>query len=129
MVETNEAILLRPAGTLLQAGSVAILGASPNGRWASVIFQNLKRAEYSGKVFLINPNYRELWGAPCYAHLSDLPQPAEHLLVIIPTRAVVPTLEEAASLGTKSATIYSAGFGEGTDEEGKERAKALKELC
>jgi succinyl-CoA synthetase alpha subunit len=38
-------------------------------------------------------------------------------------------LEEAARLGTKSATIYTAGFGEGDDAKGKERAQAMKELC
>jgi len=129
MAEINEAILLRPAGTLLQARSLAILGASPKGRWASVIFQNLKRSGYRGKVFLINPNYEELWAAPCYPTLSAIPEPAEHLLVIIPTRAVLPALEEAARLGVKSATIYSANFGEGTDAEGKDRAQALKEFC
>jgi len=129
MAEINEAILLRPAGTLLQARSLAILGASPKGRWASVIFQNLKRSGYRGNVFLINPNYEELWDAPCYPTLSAIPEPVEHLLVIIPTRAVLPALEEAARLGVKSATIYSANFGEGTDAEGKDRAQALKEFC
>src|ERR1051325_2559567 len=49
--------------------------------------------------------------------------------MLIPTRAVLGTLEEAARLGTKAATIYSAGFGEGEDPKGKERATAMKELC
>jgi acetyltransferase len=39
------------------------------------------------------------------------------------------TLEEATKLGTKSATIYTAGFGEGDDPKGKERAQAMKALC
>jgi acetate---CoA ligase (ADP-forming) len=38
------------------------------------------------------------------------------------------TLEEATKLGTKSATIYTAGFGEGDDPKGKERAQAMKDL-
>jgi len=49
--------------------------------------------------------------------------------MLIPTRAVLGTIEEAAKLGTKAATIYSAGFGEGDDAKGKERAQAMKELC
>ena len=49
--------------------------------------------------------------------------------MLIPTRAVLGTIEEAAKLGTKAATIYSAGFGEGEDPKGKDRAQAMKELC
>jgi acetyltransferase len=129
MAEATESLNIRPAEPLLRARSVAILGASPKGRWPSTIFQNLKKSGYTGKIYLINPNYPELWDEPCYPKLSALPQPAEHLLMLIPTRAVLPTLEEAATLGTKSATVYSANFGEGDDAEGKERGKALKDFC
>ena len=54
------------------------------------------------------------------------PEVPDELLMLIPTRAVLGVLEEAAKLGTKSATIYTAGFGEGDDAKGKERAQAMK---
>lgn len=119
----------RPAENLLRARSVAIVGASPKGRWPMGIYRNLKKANYSGKIFLINPNYKEINEHPCYPNLSALPETPEHLLMLIPTKAVIGTLEEAAKLGSKAATVYSAGFGEGDDAQGKERARALQELC
>jgi acyl-CoA synthetase (NDP forming) len=118
----------RPVENLLSAKSVAIVGASPKGRWPMGIYRNLKKA-YRGKVFLINPNYQEIEKNPCYPNLAALPEIPEELLILIPTRAVLGTLEEAAKLGTKSATIYTAGFGEGDDPQGKERAQAMKDLC
>ncbi len=118
----------RPVENLLSAKSVAIVGASPKGRWPMGIYRNLKKA-YKGKVFLINPNYQEIEKNPCYPNLAALPEIPEELLILIPTRAVLGTLEEAATLGTKSATIYTAGFGEGDDPQGKERARAMKDLC
>lgn len=102
----------KPVENLLGAKSVAILGASPKGRWPMGIFRNLKKA-YRGKVFLLNPNYQEIDGSPCYPNVAALPEVPEELLVLIPTRAVLGALEDAAKLGTKSATIYTAGFGEG----------------
>jgi len=129
MTGQNASENLRPAESLLRARSVAIVGASPKGRWPTLIFQNLKRSGYQGKVFLINPNYKELWDQRCYPNLGALPEPAELLLLLVPTKAVLPTLEEAARLGSRAATIYSAGFGEGEDPQGKERGKALQELC
>ena len=118
----------KPVENLLSAKSVAIVGASPKGRWPMGIYRNLKKA-YGGKVFLINPNYQEIEKDPCYPNLVALPEAPDELLILIPTRAVLATLEEATRLGVKSATIYTAGFGEGDDPKGKERAQAMKELC
>jgi len=120
---------IRPAQQLLHTKTLAIVGASPKGNWPNLLFQNLKRAEFPGNVYLINPNYEELWDAPCYPNLSALPEPVEHLLMLVPSRAVIPTLEEAAPLGTRAATIYSAGFGEGTDPKSHERGRALADFC
>jgi acetate---CoA ligase (ADP-forming) len=125
---TTSAFSRRPAGNLLSARSVAIVGASPKGRWPMGIYRNLKKA-YGGKIFLVNPNYKEIAEDPCYPNLGALPEVPEHLLMLIPTKAVLSTLEEATKLGTKAATIYSAGFGEGDDPDGKRRGQAMKALC
>jgi acetyltransferase len=119
----------KPVENLLRAKSVAIIGASQKGAWPQGIFRNLKSAKFPGGVYLINPNYTELYGEKCYASLADLPEVPEELLILIPTRAVLGVLDEAAKLGTKAATIYTAGFGEGDDPKGKERAQAMRELC
>ncbi|MGH7872891.1 MAG: acetate--CoA ligase family protein, partial [Candidatus Binatia bacterium] len=119
----------KPVANLLRAKSVAIVGASQKGAWPLGIYKNLKGAKFSGGVYLINPNYTELYGDKCYPNLAALPEVPEELLILIPTRAVLGTLEEAAKLGTKAATIYTAGFGEGDDPKGKERAQAMKDLC
>ena len=119
----------KPVENLLRAKSVAIIGASQKGAWPQGIYRNLKSAQFPGGVYLINPNYKELYGDRCYPALADLPEVPEKLLVLIPTRAVLGVLEEAVKLGTKAATIYTAGFGEGDDPEGKERADAMRELC
>ncbi len=89
---------------MFSAKSVAIVGASPKGRWPMEILRNLKKA-YKGKISLINPNYQEIENYPCYPNLAALPDVPEELLILIPTRAVLGTLEEATKLGTKSATV------------------------
>jgi acetyltransferase len=125
----SETFKRKPVENLLSARSVAIVGASTKGRWPSGIYRNLKAANFPGNIYLINPNYTEIFGDRCYPNLAALPEAPEHLLMLIPTRAVLGTIEEAAKLGTKAATVYSAGFGEGDDPKGKDRARAMKELC
>lgn len=119
----------KPVENLLRAKSVAIIGASQKGAWPQGIFRNLKSARFPGGIYLINPNYTELYGEKCYPSLAALPEVPEELLILIPTRAVLGVLDEAAKLGSKAATIYTAGFGEGDDPKGKERAQAMRELC
>ena len=125
----SETFRRKPVENLLSARSVAIVGASTKGRWPSGIYRNLKAAKFPGNIYLINPNYTEIFDDKCYPNIAALPEVPEHLLMLIPTRAVLSTIEEAAKLGTKAATIYSAGFGEGEDPKGKDRAQAMKELC
>ena len=103
----------KPVENLLAAKSVAIVGASQKGAWPLGIYRNLKGAKFAGGVYLINPNYDELFGDKCYPNLAALPEVPDELLILIPTRAVLGVLEEATKLGTKAATIYTAGFGEG----------------
>lgn len=125
----SETFTRKPVENLLRARSVAIVGATTKGRWPSGIYRNLKAAKFPGSIYLINPNYTEIFDDKCYPNLAALPEVPEHLLMLIPTRAVLGTIEEAAKLGTKAATIYSAGFGEGEDPKGKERAQAMKDVC
>jgi acetate---CoA ligase (ADP-forming) len=129
MTTTSTGFARKPVENLLSARSVAIVGASTKGRWPSGIYRNLKAAKFPGNIYLINPNYTEIFDDKCYPNLAALPEAPEHLLMLIPTRAVLGTIEEAAKLGTKAATIYSAGFGEGDDAKGRERAQAMKKLC
>ncbi|MBM4262185.1 MAG: acetate--CoA ligase family protein [Deltaproteobacteria bacterium] len=123
------AFTAKPVENLLRAKSVAIIGASQRGAWPLGIYRNLKGAQYPGGVYLINPNYQELYGDKCYPNLAACPEVPDELLILIPTRAVQGVLEEAAKLGTRSATIYTAGFGEGDDAKGRERAQQMRELC
>lgn len=123
------AFTAKPVENLLRAKSVAIIGASQRGAWPLGIYRNLKGAKYPGGVYLINPNYQELYGDKCYPNLAACPEVPDELLILIPTRAVQGVLEEAAKLGTRSATIYTAGFGEGDDAKGRERAQQMRQLC
>jgi acyl-CoA synthetase (NDP forming) len=69
---------------ILNAGSVALVGATERSRWGSVIYRNLVQFGYPGRCYLVNPRGGEVWGAKCYPDLAALPEPAEHALVIVP---------------------------------------------
>jgi acyl-CoA synthetase (NDP forming) len=121
--------VFKSAERTLRARSVALVGASERAKWPSDIYAGLRDGGYPGKIYPINPKYRELWGIPCYPDFSALPSPVEHAAVIVPARNVVPVLEDGIAHGVKSATVYAAGVGDGVDPESIERGRRVKKLC
>ena len=76
--------LFRSAVSTLTAQSLAIIGASERARWPSEIFKNLREFGYPGRIVLVNPRQKEVYGQRCFPSLRDLPEPVEHALVIVP---------------------------------------------
>ncbi len=47
--------IIRSPASMLQAASIAIVGASERARWSSQIFTNLRQFGYGGRIHLVNP--------------------------------------------------------------------------
>src|SRR5439155_7976381 len=105
---TATASLFRSAVSTLTAKSLAIIGASERARWPSEIFKNLREFGYPGRIVLVNPRQKEVYGQRCFPSLRDLPEPVEHALVIVPAAAVAGVLTAAEETGVGSATIYAS---------------------
>jgi acetyltransferase len=117
----------RKVEALLNPTSIAILGArgNPSG-WTARIFANFQRFGFDGPVWPVNPNHSEMWGVPCYPDLASLPGVPDHLVVMRAAATVSGILREAAALGTRSATLYAAGFSEIGTEEGRRLEDELR---
>ncbi len=118
----------RSVETVLRPRSIALVGASERARWPTDIYGSLTEHKYAGKIYLINPRQKEVYGQPVYPTLRDLPEPVDHAIVIVPGSAVTGVLEDAAVRGIKSATVYAGGVGDGATEESTRRGEALKEV-
>jgi acyl-CoA synthetase (NDP forming) len=124
----NNEMLFRSPRTVLSAKSLAIVGASERGRWPSQIYQNLKSHGYQGRIYLINPRQKEIYGERAYPSLRDLPEVVDHAIVIVPAAGVAGVLEDAEAAGVTTATIYSGAMGDGEEPESKKRGAWLKEF-
>src|SRR5436190_13093097 len=102
-----------PLDTLFAPGSIALIGASRDlekipGRLLSMLRKN----NYPGKIYPINPNYGDIEGLRVYLSIADVGEPIDLAIVIIPARAVLGALEQCAAVGVKNAVIISSGFAE-----------------
>jgi acetate---CoA ligase (ADP-forming) len=120
--------LFRSAVSTLKAKSLAIVGASERARWPSEIFKNLREFGYPGRIALVNPRQREVYGQRCFPSLRDLPEPVDHALVIVPAASVADVLTAAEETGVGSATVYASMLGDGDAPESKARGAWLKDF-
>jgi len=102
-----------PLDSFFAPQSIALIGASRDqekipGRLLSMLRKN----DYPGKLYPINPNYDDIDGLKCYRSIADIGAPIDLAVVIIPARAVLAALEQCAAAGVKNAVIISSGFAE-----------------
>lgn len=130
-VQDASATGVRSVGTVLAPKSLAIVGVSDKGEggWSKIMFDNLKDSGFPARVYPINPKRDEIWGEVCYRDFSAIGETVEHALMMVPAPAVCGALRQAAASGVRSATIYSAGFGEGSgDAESTARGEELRSI-
>jgi acyl-CoA synthetase (NDP forming) len=113
---------------LLGPGNIAIVGASDRpGSWSGGVRRALQRSGFAGKIYPVNPRNKTVWGGEtCYGSLGDLPERPDHVVVLVPGGAAIETITAAGQAGARSATIFSSGFGEGGDPQGRALADALR---
>src|ERR1700733_355524 len=102
-----------PLDTFFAPGSIALIGASRDlEKIPGRLLLMLRKNEFPGKLYPINPNYGGIDGLKCYPTIADVAQPIHLAVIIIPARVVIGALEECAALGVKNAVIISSGFAE-----------------
>src|SRR3979411_977723 len=102
-----------PLDAFFAPDSIALIGASADlekipGRLLSLLRKN----EFPGKIYPVNPNYGDIDGLKCYPSIADVGQPIDLAIVSIPARAVLGALQQCAAVGVKNAVIISSGFAE-----------------
>jgi acyl-CoA synthetase (NDP forming) len=117
----------RKVAALTAPRNAVLVGASDRpGSWAARVWRNLNRYAFPGPVHLINPRRNEIWERPCYPDFKSLPEAPDHLVVLVPAAGVAETLRAGAAAGARSATVFSAGFGEAYDTEAAALGRELK---
>jgi acetyltransferase len=116
----------RKVAALTAPRNAVLVGASDRpGSWAARVWHNLQRYEFPSPVYLINPRRTEIFDRPCYPDFAALPEPPDHLIVLVPAPGVPELLRSGAAAGARSATVFSSGFGEGLDADGARLGREL----
>ena len=120
---------------IFNARSIAVVGASTDPKKPGhEILKNIVDIGYKGKVFPINPKADQILGFKCYKSLSEVPEPIELVVFVVPAPVTLKIVEEELIPRKKKfndtvgVVMVGGGFKETGTKEGEERERRLKEL-
>ena len=112
---------------LFQPRAVAVVGASRDT--ASIgrrVLHAVLTGGYTGPIYPVNPNAREIEGLACYGSMADVPSGTDLAVICVPRAHVLQTVDACATAGVKSLVVITAGFAEAGDA-GRALQQALVE--
>lgn len=106
---------------------VAIIGASTDPtKLGYGLSRNLMQSHYQGAIHFVNPKGGVLLGRLVYTKITDIPDPVDLAVVLIPAPYVPQVLEECGQRGIPAAIIGAGGFREVSQEGAALEAECLR---
>jgi acetyltransferase len=95
---------------IFRPSSIAVIGASERpGSLGTALMENLVQGGFPGRLFPINPKYRQVMGIPAKAAIGDLDARVDLVVVAAPIDRVPGVLSQCAAAGVKAAVVISSG--------------------
>ncbi|HXP78042.1 MAG TPA: acetate--CoA ligase family protein [Stellaceae bacterium] len=100
-----------PLSPLLAPRSIAFVGASPRPDTpGNDMLKMIALSSFTGAIYPINPNYREIEGRRCYASFADLPDPVDLAVLGVANARLEPALAEAIRHRARAAVIFASCY-------------------
>ncbi len=116
--QLNKPEIVRELDPLFHPLSVAVIGATNNmTKWGFSTFTSLK-SKFTGGLYPVNNRDSHVLGYDSYPKITDIPDPVDLAIIVIPADKVAGVMADCADKGVKAAVIITAGFAE-TGAEGK----------
>jgi acetyltransferase len=98
---------------IFKPSTLALIGASDvEGKWGNWVMHNLLNSGYRGTIYPINPNEEAVVGHQAYRSVLDVPEDIDLAVFTIPSKIVLPVMEQCVQKGVKGAIVVTAGFAE-----------------
>lgn len=105
---------------LFHPRSIAIVGASANPASKGYDYLGgVQELEFNGALYPVNPKADEILGLKAYPSIRDIPGPVDYVISCIAAQPSLQLVGDCATKGTKAVQLYTAGFSETGEAEGK----------
>lgn len=118
-----------PLDAIFAPQSVAVVGASTTpGKVGHDIFVNILKGGYQGTLYPVNPRAQRVSSVRAYPNLSEIPDPVDLAMMVLPPNLALEAVEEAVAREVKGIVIVSAGFRE-VGGEGRRIEDRIVAVC
>ncbi len=115
---------------LLNARSLAVVGASNDqSKLGYALLDTIRRSGYEGGLYPVNRRAEQVQGMRAYASVSEVPDPIEAAVILVPAVHVAGVIREAAAKGVRAVAILSAGFRESGRPDLEEELGSVAREC
>ncbi|MBN2123978.1 MAG: CoA-binding protein, partial [Deltaproteobacteria bacterium] len=109
--------------------SLAVIGSFKEGFFGGyVVVKSLLRGGFQGRIYPVNPRYREVLGLRVYPSLTAVPGRVDLVLIMINARSVSQLIHECGDKGVRAVVVIADGFAE-RDEEGARLQREIVTLA
>lgn len=98
--------MTRDLSRLLRPRSIALFG----GGWAVNVVAQLKKSDFDGDIWPVNPKRADILGVPCLASIDDLPSAPDASFIGVNRDATIEVVERLRAMGAGGATCFASGF-------------------
>ncbi len=100
--------------------AVAVVGVSTNEeKFGGRFLKALIDFGYKGQIYPVNPKGGEAFGLEMHASVRDIPETIDMAYVMVPAHLVPQVLEDCLAKGVRGAQIFTSGFSETGEEQGR----------
>ena len=104
---------------LFEPRSVALVGASRDPqKWGFNLLFNVVKGGFPGRIYPVNRREKEILGIKAYPSISEIPEPVDLAILVVPPSDILSVIRECGKNGAKVGVVITAGFGE-VDRRGK----------
>ena len=110
---------------------VAMVGVSADAKLGrgSGFLTHYQQLGFQGRIYPVNPKATEIMGLKSYPKVSSIPEPVDLVIISVPAKAVPEVLEDCITANARNIHIYTAGFEETGEEEGKELGLRVRQIA
>ena len=108
--------------------AIAVIGSLNEwGGLGYTAIKNMRRFNFSGRIYPVNPSYKEALGLRAYPDVNAVEDPIDLAVVITPKQTVPGILDQCAQKGARAAIVVSDGFAE-SGEAGAQLQRQIVEI-
>jgi acetyltransferase len=115
--------------TFMEPKSVALIGISRrSGPGSFNIMENMVNFGFSGKIFPVNPNTKEILGKKAYRNVREVKEEIDLAIISSPRQTTINILKDCVAANIKAAIVVNQGFTD-ADSRGKEIQQEMVEIA